>query len=139
MVKIKKIVKFWLAPFIWFGIIFFFSSLPTVETSTFYFWDFVFKKSAHFIEYFILSTLIYRALINYDMDAKKSMFVAVFVSVLYAMTDEYHQSFVPGRGPAVRDVFIDTFGAVTAVFGVIGNIKVMPKVVQGIYKKYNLI
>ena len=37
------------------------------------------------------------------------------VAALYAVTDEFHQSFVPGRYPDVRDVLVDTAGALVAV------------------------
>ena len=37
-------------------------------------------------------------------------------TVIYAMTDEYHQSFVPGRAMMARDVLIDTLGALLGVF-----------------------
>ena len=36
---------------------------------------------------------------------------AWLVATLYAMTDEWHQSFVPGRGPAIHDVILDSSGA----------------------------
>lgn len=139
MLKSKLLIKFWLPVLIWAGVIFTFSSLPTVETTKFYFWDFIFKKSAHFIEYVILATLLYRGLINSKINSKKAMWLSVLVAFLYAVSDEYHQSFVSGRGPAVRDVVIDVFGAAFALFSIIENIKIMPKVIQELYIKYQII
>ncbi len=40
---------------------------------------------------------------------------AVVVASLYGITDEFHQSFTPGRGVEIADWFMDTFGALTAV------------------------
>ncbi len=77
--------------------------------------DFILKKLAHFSEYFILNFLISRALIKTtNLSLKKSLVLAFVVSVLYAVSDEYHQSFVPGREPRIRDIIIDSFGALTA-------------------------
>lgn len=36
--------------------------------------------------------------------------ISLLVGLIYAITDEYHQSFVAGRGPSIRDVCIDTTG-----------------------------
>lgn len=139
MLRSRKIVKFWLPVIVWAGIIFTFSSLPTVETSKFYLWDFLFKKSAHLVEYAILATLMHRGLLNSGVEGKKAIWLSVLIPFLYAISDEYHQSFVPGRGPAVRDVIIDTFGAIFATFGIIGNMKLMPKSIQDVYIRYQII
>jgi VanZ family protein len=76
--------------------------------------DFIIRKSAHFIIYFILYILLYRA-INIKINADiKGFILPIFILFLYACTDEFHQSFVPGRGPAFRDVLVDTSGGLTA-------------------------
>lgn len=73
------------------------------------------RKCAHFVEYFILSLLVLRGI---RAGRKESHFgwalVAVGVVAGYAALDEFHQSFVPGRGPAVADVLLDTAGGVAA-------------------------
>ncbi|MBU3146194.1 VanZ family protein [Clostridium sp. CF012] len=76
--------------------------------------DFIVRKAAHFTEYFILYILLYRAI-----NTKKSLNIKVFIGILimvflYACSDEFHQAFVPGRGPAFRDVMVDTCGGLTA-------------------------
>jgi VanZ family protein len=110
--EIFKAMKFVLPPVLWASVIFYFSSLPTVTASEFYLWDFLLKKTAHFVEYGILAILIYRALTNYEIKKDRAKWLSILIAFLYAITDEYHQSFVPGRGPSVRDVVIDTIGAV---------------------------
>ena len=48
-------------------------------------------------------------------------FLAFFITVLYAITDEFHQGITPGRTPLIQDVFIDALGA---MFGVgLGTLK----------------
>ncbi|EKE04954.1 MAG: phosphotransbutyrylase [uncultured bacterium] len=139
MQKIKKLLKFWLPPVLWAGLIFTFSSFPTVKTSEFFLGDFILKKTAHIIEYGVLATLLYRAMINSGVEKKKSMWLAVIIAVLYGITDEVHQSFTPGRGPAVRDVLIDTSGALIFIYGIVGNIKKTPVALQKIYNKFSFI
>src|SRR3989338_6887274 len=102
MQKIKKILKFWFPPVLWAGLIFTFSSFPTGTTTDFYLGDFLIKKTAHIVEYGIFATLIFRGLINSNVKKEKAMWFAVILAFLYGITDEYHQSFTPGRGPAVR-------------------------------------
>ncbi len=82
--------------------------------------NFIVRKCAHISEYAILTLILVRAL---QFGAKqlrpKSIVVALVVSFLFACTDEWHQSFVPGRTPAIRDVFIDSVGATLVTIGVI--------------------
>lgn len=76
--------------------------------------DFIVRKAAHFTEYFILYMLLYRA-INTKKNWNLKVFIWSLVIVfLYACSDEFHQAFVPGRGPAFRDVMVDTSGGLTA-------------------------
>jgi VanZ family protein len=76
--------------------------------------DFIVRKAAHFTEYFILYVLLYRA-INRKENLNIKVFIwAILIVFLYACSDEFHQAFVPGRGPAFRDVLVDTCGGLTA-------------------------
>ena len=138
MQKIKKLLNFWLPPILWALLIFNFSSFPTVKTSEFFLGDFLLKKTAHIVEYGVLATLLYRAMINSGIEKKKAMWIAVVTAVLYGITDEIHQSFTPGRGPAVRDVIIDTIGASIFIFGILKNIKKMPLIIQNMYNRYQI-
>jgi len=76
--------------------------------------DFIVRKAAHCTEYFILYILLYRA-IKADKDASIKVFIScILIVFLYACSDEFHQAFVPGRGPAFRDVMVDTCGGLLA-------------------------
>ena len=116
MQRIQKVLNYWLPPILWALIIFIFSSFPTVQTTEFFLGDFLIKKSAHLFEYGVLAILLYRALLNYDVNTNKALFFAILIAGLYGVSDEFHQSFIPGRGPAVRDVIIDTIGATIGIF-----------------------
>lgn len=85
-------------------------SLITVEN-----WHEIIRKCGHFVEYFILSILILRGIRGGRRESHLAWALLVILLVAgYASLDEFHQSFVPGRTPAVRDVLLDTFGGSVA-------------------------
>ena len=73
------------------------------------------RKGAHFCAYALLSVLIYVLLKEYGFKTTHAMIFAVSLSGLYACSDEFHQTFVPGRSGEMRDVGIDTLGAFSGV------------------------
>jgi VanZ family protein len=75
----------------------------------------VIRKGAHFTEYFILFILTYNVISLYVIE-RKSRFYSIILVFLYACSDEFHQSFIPGRGPAFKDVMIDTSGGILGYF-----------------------
>ncbi|MDO8340585.1 MAG: VanZ family protein [Candidatus Woesebacteria bacterium] len=133
-----KILKFWLPPILWGLVIFSFSSFKVGTATEIYWKDFVIKKTAHIIEYGILATLLYRAMVNSDIEKKKAMWLSILIAFLYGLTDEFHQSFTPGRQPHLRDVIVDTIGASIFMFGVVGNISKMPEKFQNFAKRFDL-
>lgn len=78
--------------------------------------DFILRKFAHIFEYFVLTLLIFPAVFKSKQNKKTALFLAVVFSILYAISDEYHQTFVFGRSGNVTDVIIDLFGILLAVF-----------------------
>jgi VanZ family protein len=89
------------------AIIFFFSSLPSSSVPNFGKFEFSVKKGGHAFGYLLLG----RACLFGIGVKKKAPWLALGMCVLYAVTDEFHQSFVPGRSARVLDVGIDTFGS----------------------------
>lgn len=75
----------------------------------------IIRKCAHFTEYFIFSLLILRGIRAGEKGTHlRWALITILIVAGYAALDEYHQSFVPGRTPAVTDVLIDTSGGATA-------------------------
>lgn len=70
------------------------------------------RKGAHFTEYAVLAILVANALRHYALPQRLSWLLPVVISVVYALTDEVHQHFVPGRACRLLDVGIDTCGAI---------------------------
>lgn len=69
------------------------------------------RKNAHFFAYLILGVLVRFALGRSGVRGRKGIVVAFAVCVLYAISDEIHQLWVPGRSGQVSDVLIDSAGA----------------------------
>jgi len=96
------------------GIIFWFSSQPSNELPNFDWADAFIKKSGHVFEYAILAIWLWYAL---GMDGNRRRWFAWLLAFLYAITDEFHQSFVPGRFPSFWDVLLfDNFGALIGLW-----------------------
>ena len=75
--------------------------------------DHMVRKTAHFLEYFVLSFLLFKAYLNTEKLAK-TFYLTTITSVAYAISDEIHQYFIPGRAMKVTDVLIDTGGILLA-------------------------
>ena len=106
----RKFFKFWLPVLIWAGFIFFVSSLGGEDIpGIFYGQDTIF----HLFEYALLALLLNRALTNsrYSSLKKSKRLFLVFISCLvYAISDELHQLFVPARESSIADIVVDSFG-----------------------------
>ena len=75
-------------------------------------------KIAHFFIYAILGLLISRAFLNqhrFPRWRKSHTLIALILGVLYGISDEYHQLYVPGRSADVLDVVADSLGVIAGV------------------------
>jgi len=93
------------------GLIFYLSSQPNLPRHPDDFVDTVLKKMMHVSEYAILAYLLWRALSDAESDRNNPIALSLILSFLYALSDEYHQSLVPGRNSSAADVGIDVLGA----------------------------
>ena len=75
------------------------------------------RKLGHMTEYCVLAITLCVPLYAYGVRGIWLYLLAGLICAGFAATDEYHQSFVVGRGPSVRDVCIDTFGAMIGITG----------------------
>ena len=74
--------------------------------------SFIVRKLAHFTEYLILGILVYNLIHSYN----KKVIVGIVICILYAVSDEIHQLFVPGRSGEIRDVLIDSMGSIVGSY-----------------------
>lgn len=85
----------------------------------------ILRKNAHFFAYLVLGIFVVNGLRSSGVVGIKSIGFAIVICVLYAISDEVHQLFVPGRGGQVKDVLIDSVGSISGVmiYGIANRIK----------------
>lgn len=89
------------------------NSFITQVISTAEFWV---RKLAHFCIYAVLGTLSFLTLVSYtSMPFVLRCLSSLLISAVYSLSDEYHQTFVNGRSGELRDVLIDSAGALTGI------------------------
>ncbi len=133
-------LSYWIPVLLLAIVIFYLSSRQSIQTSEFFWHDFVIKKTAHFIEYATFSIFIYRALKNTsNLSHANIIKFTLLLTILYAMSDEIHQTFVPSRTGKVRDVIIDAAGASTAIFLLTQKLQSAPRWIKELAKHFELI
>ncbi len=112
MANFKRIVVMWGPVVLWMAVIFAASATPSVDIPSFGTLDYIVKKAGHATAYALLALLIRRAI---GWESKRPA-GAWLIAVLYALTDELHQSLVPGRHPSIVDALVfDGGGAAAAL------------------------
>lgn len=74
------------------------------------------RKTAHFLIYLILGLSIISLIKEYREVDTKAIIIALMISVIYAASDELHQTFIPGRSGEIRDIIIDSLGSLTGIY-----------------------
>jgi VanZ family protein len=109
--KNKSLLR-WLPAVLIMAVIFGLSSTPSTRLPSFGLADFLVKKGAHMLGYGLLA-LAYWVGLRFE---KRLWWLALLLAILYAATDEFHQSFVSGRHPSWVDVLgFDGGGALIAL------------------------
>jgi VanZ family protein len=99
-------LRLWAPVVLWAGVIFALSGVPDLGTGLGT-WDLVLRKLAHACEFAVLGGLLLRAL--------RDERAALAAGIAYAISDEVHQHFVPGRIGSPVDVLIDSIGVAVGV------------------------
>jgi VanZ family protein len=106
--KINLTLLRWLPAIAIMIVIFGFSSIPSQEMPSFGFWDLIIKKGAHMLGYGLLALALWFGM-HFD---KRLWWLVLLLALVYALSDEFHQAFVPGRHPSWVDaLIIDGSGA----------------------------
>jgi VanZ family protein len=109
-------LSLWLPVIGWMAAIFIVSAMSINGPAQFSWLDFVMKKTAHLTEYAVLYWLTWRATSNQGRNnSTRALLTALTIGVLYAMSDEWHQTLTPGREGTLRDVGFDTMGMLLAL------------------------
>ena len=121
--RINRFLRRWFSVFLWMLFIFILSSVPgrNIPALPIPF----FHKVVHFFEYSVLGTLWIKALAEGRSGTKlfKLSILAWELVTIFALTDEWHQTFVPGRSGKLEDVYFDVICALVGILlcGLIRN------------------
>lgn len=105
-------LRYFIPAFIWAVVIFGVSSIPDLSTPSFGFK--LMDKLAHFGAFFILGLFVAYGFGRQNLDSRYIFWISVIVSVVYGISDEAHQFFVPGRRMDGLDMLADAMGAAVA-------------------------
>ncbi|MBS3157999.1 VanZ family protein [Candidatus Woesearchaeota archaeon] len=107
---IRKKVFYWLLVISYMSLIFYLSSIPSIDIVT---KIPINDKILHAAEFFILAALLHMCfnIADNKMINKNRYFLAITITTIYAISDEFHQSFVPGRVADIFDLTADSIGA----------------------------
>lgn len=94
----------------------------TVENTV----TFIVRKAAHFLEFAALGFFLNLHLGTWVK--RKPRLWSFLVSVLYACSDEFHQNFVSERAMQLRDVFVDSAGALAGIIGCVIIILIVKRI-----------
>ena len=126
MARIVRVISYWLPPIVWMALIFYFSSRFRVSATGKFLFDFIIFKTLHLVEYAILYFLLFRAFFSINkqkLTTNNKFIFPLLISILYAVSDEFHQTLVPTREGKIRDVFIDSLGILLMYIYIMKNIK----------------
>ncbi|MCI8471346.1 MAG: VanZ family protein [Clostridia bacterium] len=88
----------------------------------------VIRKIAHFSIYTSLGFLLMAFVSTYALTQRKRILVSLSIGVLYAISDEIHQIFVPGRASQITDVMLDSMGILFGILVVLMILKIKQKI-----------
>jgi VanZ family protein len=109
----RPFVAYVLPLLVWMGAIYILSAQPSLPQAPDPWWDLLLKKGAHMAAYAVLMVLWWRAL-ALRCSLRLALGLAALLSVSYAVSDEVHQLYVPGRNGSAWDVGIDACGVLVA-------------------------
>ena len=114
-------MKYWIPPLLYMALIFVVSSLKQPPLPMPKFEWLTIDKLYHFIEYAILGILLAWAFVKAKpsvVPSKLIWLIAAVLSILYGASDEWHQTFVPGRYATFADWIADVLGSIAGVLAV---------------------
>ncbi|MBI2029701.1 VanZ family protein [Candidatus Gottesmanbacteria bacterium] len=135
-----KKLNYWFPSIVIALTIFILSSRQRISVSDEFFINFAFFKSLHVVEYGIFCFFNYRAILNtVTNDKKKAGIISLAITILYAATDEYHQTLVPTRTGKPKDLIFDTMGAVISIIFIWKLLPNLPKQLLKLGKKLEVV
>ena len=98
----------------------------------------VIRKIAHFSIYTLVGFLLMSLMSTYKIKEINQIGTSLIIGVIYASTDEIHQAFIPGRGPQITDVMLDSLGVLTGIFISMLLIEIIRRITRKTYNNINI-
>ncbi|HEY3663665.1 MAG TPA: VanZ family protein [Chthoniobacterales bacterium] len=130
----RELLKVWLPVALWMALMFYGSTdllsadhtsrfltpflrwlYPAISPETIAHAHLITRKAGHVTEYAVLASLLFRALRNSPGGFWRRAAFAFFPAVIFAATDEWHQSFIASRTSSLGDVGFDAIGAIVGI------------------------
>lgn len=133
MLKKYRVSLSWILVVIWMILIYMLSAQPVAQSSNlsggvtgfvmgintenakFHQLDHLVRKNAHLFNYMILGIVVMSAMLRSGISGHKVKAIAFSLCALFAVSDEFHQLFVSGRGATGKDVLIDSVGTLIGI------------------------
>jgi hypothetical protein len=106
------------------------SRIRYINANSYYYVQFVLRKLAHFFIFF-LTTIIVITFRKWIGLYRSKEWIIFPIMIIWAVLDEFHQSFVPGRNPSLSDVLIDSSGIITAFMVYFGVRIILRRLTRG--------
>lgn len=107
----KELLLSWGPALVWMGVIFAFSARPSLPEGPDRAWKLGVDEIAHMVEYGVLACFFLQGLSRRSQKGTPLRLAIVVLCLAYGLSDEYHQTFVPGRNGTLVDVATDGVGA----------------------------
>jgi VanZ family protein len=107
----RPFLYLWLPLLAWMGLIFFLSAQPDLPHPEVHWVGLLVSSAGHIVVFGVLAILWMRVL----WGRPRAWLLALALTALYALSDEFHQAFVPGRHPDLLDLACDGLGMVLAL------------------------
>ncbi|MFH2019191.1 MAG: VanZ family protein [bacterium] len=104
----------WFPLLLWSAFIFFLSSIPSLKVTENWLLQIILNDGGHFSFYGVLAVFAFFAFFRSHLS--KPYKYSLLYAILFGISDELHQHFVPGRTMDIRDLALDTLGALTFLF-----------------------
>ena len=85
------------------------------------------RKTAHFTEYATLGFLLASVFVSFGLKTKLNIPISFIIGSLYAVSDEIHQYFVPGRSCQISDMILDSAGVIAGIMFLLTSVYIFKK------------
>ena len=88
------------------------------------------RKLAHFSLYLVLGMITNSLMCTFNLKNNRRIYISLGIGIIYAVSDEFHQIFIPDRTASILDILIDSCGVAVGIFLVFFIVKIHERIFQ---------